>query len=628
MADSGQLSLSGVQDAIHHLDKNEPGARPLLQDPARQIRLFTLWPGTQENSIQGVFSVATLDDGPDYQCISYVWGDASDTKDITVNGKDFQITTSLFSVLWRIRSEQEYLAVWADALCINQDDHEEKRVQVDMMFDIYSKCSNCFLWLGEVNLLDGELSLDIARYGLDFIEYLDDREREDNGFSTAEGLVKLHLAFRSLVKCQWWRRIWTVQECVAPHTAMFLWGPLTISRSPLIQFRENFPNVTSARHRWTAYNYKGNKRDFEAMFTVMLIVQPLSMLRTQIKSRPQALMGGVASLSFLWMTCDHQALDPRDKIFALLPFITAALTNTNSSNYNIDCAQVYSRVTVDLIQFCRSLLPLMGRRQSEMPLKEPSWVLDWRRQEVEQHRESSPFIQTVGLSSQFNASRGIPKLHYQNLVSGDGRRLRLRGYFVGTLVRTIMSPAEVSSGPGHRFDYSYTLRNLIKTWKRHVEEDAFSEFRRLDRPLFTKAAIAEFSEMWNDMEKAREYLLDLSAPEEFGMKKKVTMLMWLQSRVMNIFLTCGGRFGVGTHDTKEGDEVWILCSGFMPLVLRPMKNNSEQGNNNGDVDDSATFALSGRYDRYRLVSECYVQGVMHGELSIGSNHCLRTIDLC
>ncbi|KAK1473503.1 heterokaryon incompatibility protein [Colletotrichum abscissum] len=170
---------------------NEPGVRPPLQDPARHIRLFTLWPGTHESAIQGVFSVAALDDAPHYQCISYVWGDASDTKEITVDGEDFKIAVSLFSVLRRIRSEQEYLTVWADALCINQDDHEEKRVQVDMMFNIYSKCSNCFLWLGEVDLLGGELSLDAARYGLDFIEFCDDTdlEREDNGFSTAEGIM-------------------------------------------------------------------------------------------------------------------------------------------------------------------------------------------------------------------------------------------------------------------------------------------------------------------------------------------------------------------------------------------------------------------------------------------------------
>ncbi|KAK1639239.1 hypothetical protein BDP81DRAFT_392577 [Colletotrichum phormii] len=177
MADLGQLSLPEIQDDIHQLGNNEPNVRPLLKDPATQIRLFTIWPGSQGSAVQGEFSVATLNDEPVYQCISYVWGDASDTKHIS-----------------------------ADALCINQDDHEEKRVQVDMMFDVYSKCSNCLLWLAEVDLLEGELSLDVARYGLEFIEFLDYAKAEDASFSTAEGFKELDLTIRSLVKCQWWRR--------------------------------------------------------------------------------------------------------------------------------------------------------------------------------------------------------------------------------------------------------------------------------------------------------------------------------------------------------------------------------------------------------------------------------------
>ncbi|KAK0372486.1 hypothetical protein CLIM01_10163 [Colletotrichum limetticola] len=628
MADLGQFSLPKIQDSIHHLDNNEPGVRPPLQDPARHIRLFTLWPGTHESAIQGVFSVAALDDAPHYQCISYVWGDASDTKEITVDGEDFKIAVSLFSVLRRIRSEQEYLTVWADALCINQDDHEEKRVQVDMMFNIYSKCSNCFLWLGEVDLLDGELSLDAARYGLDFIEFCDDTdlEREDNGFSTAEGLDKIRLTFQSLLKCQWWRRIWTVQECVAPHTAFFLWGPLTIARSPLIHFGLNSNGGKLARRRWTID--KADEHYFEATGTLLSLLEILSVLRNQIESRSQAMLDGEASISFLWNACDRQALDPRDKIFALLPFIAGSWACVKSSNYDISCIELFRRVTVDLIRACQSLLPLMGRRQSEAPLEELSWSLDWRRQEMAQHRESNSFTMTLYLFPQFNASHGIPQLDCRDLVSGDGRRLRLRGYFVGTLVRTIMPPVEVSSVPGHRFDYSYTLRNLIKTWKQHIAEDAFSELRELDKPLFTKEAIAEFSGMWDDMEKADKYLFDSSGPAEYGTSKKIQILVWLQSRVMNIFLTCGGCFGVGTHDTKEGDEVWILCSGFMPLILRPIKSNGEQSDDNGQVDRPATFILPEMQDRYHLVSDCYMPGIMNGELSLEGNSNLRTITLC
>lgn len=558
--------------------------------------------------------MATLDDGPDYQCISYVWGDASDTKDITVDGKEFKITTSLFSVLRRIRSEQECLPVWADALCINQDDHEEKRVQVDMMFDIYSKCSNCFLWLGDIDLLDGELSIDAVRYGLDFIEFLDGKEREDDAFSTAEGMRKICLTIRSLIECQWWRRIWTIQECVAPRTAVFLWGPLAISRLPVIDFGHNMTDE-SRRRRWT--NDKGNWPDFVAVGKLISMANRLSTLKFQVKLGWQA-TAGAASTSFLWDACDRQALDPRDKIFALLPFITGSLASAKSSNYNIDCAELYSRVTVDLIRSCQSLLPLMGRRQSETPSEEPSWVLDWRHQEMAQHGEVNAFAMTLGLIYHFNASRGIPQLDFQNLVSSDGRRLILQGYFVDTLVGKIVPPAEVSSGPDGTLNHTKSFRTLREIWKQCVAEDAFSVLRTLDRPLVTNEAIAEFSEMWNDV-------LDpirLSESQDWPKNENSRLGSWLRSRIMTIFLVSAGRFGVGTWDVKLGDEVWIICSGHMPLILRPIRDVK------GHVDGPDTFVLPGKHDEYHLVNDCYIPGIMNGELSCAGNSVLRTITLC
>ncbi|KXH36376.1 hypothetical protein CNYM01_13791 [Colletotrichum nymphaeae SA-01] len=625
MEDPSQLSLSEIQDAIHQLDKNGPGARPLLQDPARQIRLFTLWPGTQESPIQGVFSVATLDDGPDYQCISYVWGDAADTKDITVDGKEFKITASLFSVLRRIRSEQEYLIVWADALCINQEVHEEKRVQVDMMFEIYSKCSNCFLWLGEVDLLDGELNLDIARYGLDFIEFLDGREREDNAFLTAEGLTKICLTLRSLVECQWWQRIWTIQECVAPCTATFLWGPLAISRSPLISFGNNINAMAYARCWCTKDKEKWHY--FVAMGTLISMVTRLSRLRNQVKSGSQAMAGGAACTGFLWDACDHQASDPRDKIFALAPFITGVLTSAKSSNYDIDCVELYSRVTVDLIRSCQSLLPLMGQRQSEAPLEEPSWVLDWRRQKIRHYEEADSFCNTFLLELQFDASRGIPELDFQDFVSSDGQRLILRGYFIDELVGTFMPPSLASSGSDHPYSFTKSIKGLMKSWK-HVAEGVFSTLQELGGPSVSNEAVAKLSELWDDMEEASIDALGPPESDDWQKDKNSRMLFWLGSRIMTIFILSEGRLGVGPWEVRPGDEIWILCSGHMPLILRPIRNNREQGDGMDHVGGSDTFVLPGKHDRYHLVCDCYIPGIMNGELSFAGNSILRTITLC
>ncbi|KAK1687703.1 heterokaryon incompatibility protein-domain-containing protein [Colletotrichum godetiae] len=619
MADLGQLSLPEIQDDSHQLGNNEPNVRPLLQDPAKQIRLFTLWPGSQGSAIQGAFSVATLDDEPAYQCISYVWGDASNTKYIMVDGKELKITTSLFLALRRVRSEQERTTLWADALCINQDDHEEKRVQVDMMFEIYSKCSNCLMWLGEVDLLEGKLSLDVARYGLEFIEFLYYAKAEDASFSTAEGSEKLNLTIRSLVKCQWWRRIWIVQECVAPPTATFLWGPFTISRSPLTNFALNHADVilsslkgwTLAGDEWLIY---------EAITTLTRLTISLVSLRAALGSGPQGV--GEDITSFLWNTCDRQALDPRDKIFALLPFIAGALPSVKSSNYDIDCDELYSRVTVDLIQSSQSLLPLLGRRPSATPVEEPTWVVDWRRKGKTEPIDPQPYVTAHVLREYYNASYGIPQLDSRNVVSSDGRRLSLHGYLVGTIVGTGVPLADASSDTV--YSSSFSIRNLVEKWKRDSAADAASTFRELDKTLGTDDHSARFFTMRSDVEKAVLGWANIQGSDD---RENLCMAAWLTASKMTTFLTRGGGTGVGTYGTKLGDEVWILCSGHMPFILRPVRNNEDQHYNNSDVDGSAAFIFRRKHIRYHVVSECYMHGAMRGEMSEAGKTVLQTITL-
>ena len=42
------------------------------------------------------------------------------------------------------------LQIWADAVCINQNDLDERSSQVNIMSDIYSGAKNCQIWLGTV----------------------------------------------------------------------------------------------------------------------------------------------------------------------------------------------------------------------------------------------------------------------------------------------------------------------------------------------------------------------------------------------------------------------------------------------------------------------------------------------
>lgn len=85
-----------------------------------EIRLLTLHASTDEESpIQCTLKHANLDDGPEYAALSYVWGDATITDDILVNGIPFSATMNLFSALRHIRKLDGEIVIWVDAICMS-----------------------------------------------------------------------------------------------------------------------------------------------------------------------------------------------------------------------------------------------------------------------------------------------------------------------------------------------------------------------------------------------------------------------------------------------------------------------------------------------------------------------------
>lgn len=68
--------------------------------------------------------VMTLDPKPDkaYTALSYVWGDASITEDINVNGVSFAVTSNLAVALRQIRKSFGKVLLWVDAVCTYMGD--------------------------------------------------------------------------------------------------------------------------------------------------------------------------------------------------------------------------------------------------------------------------------------------------------------------------------------------------------------------------------------------------------------------------------------------------------------------------------------------------------------------------
>ncbi|KAG4430208.1 hypothetical protein IFR05_014310 [Cadophora sp. M221] len=127
-----------------------------------EIRVLILEPGRRGASIVCSTKTVSLEESLEYTALSYVWGEALYKSPVEFNGrKDFPITKNLKIALEHLRHETERLVLWIDALCIDQNNNEEKMHQVQLMKEIYSGAKETCLWLGEA--ADGsDLAMDIV----------------------------------------------------------------------------------------------------------------------------------------------------------------------------------------------------------------------------------------------------------------------------------------------------------------------------------------------------------------------------------------------------------------------------------------------------------------------------------
>lgn len=188
----------------------------------REIRLLFLHPARgHDEEIRCTLKVVSLDANPHFTALSYVWGAATDTRTIRVDGTRVQVTASLASALRHIRDSPPpspsgepatvQIILWVDAVCINQADIQERNQQVPMMKDIYSGAHGVTIWLGEGDALSDHV-LDHCRND----RFVDDVEKAaQSGLPpTREQMRVAVILQRNITRRPWWTRVWVVQEMV------------------------------------------------------------------------------------------------------------------------------------------------------------------------------------------------------------------------------------------------------------------------------------------------------------------------------------------------------------------------------------------------------------------------------
>ncbi|KAH7090241.1 heterokaryon incompatibility protein-domain-containing protein [Paraphoma chrysanthemicola] len=135
----------------------------------REIRLLELLPGEGDDAIRCTTRVVSLNDHPDFETVSYVWGDRTGDELIYVSGDSIPVTKNLYDGLLRLRLSTTIRTLWIDQICINQWDLKEKAAQVALMRDIYRQCTGCVTWMGELSRDGIEVPVRDAEAVFDFL---------------------------------------------------------------------------------------------------------------------------------------------------------------------------------------------------------------------------------------------------------------------------------------------------------------------------------------------------------------------------------------------------------------------------------------------------------------------------
>jgi hypothetical protein len=407
------------------------------------------------------------DDAPVYTALSYVWGDAKTSKEITVDGSALPITENLEVALHHMQYDDVRPAIWIDAICINQSDYDEKNDQVPRMSRIYSNARNVLIWLGpgttyndqHVRTLDWCLAFALIELRGKFPSFLNEHvhsfsiDSHKNAHCVLfEALILAlrqvvcsrelvtnvnritHWCETSLLASAWWYRVWTIQEFVLAKSCHFQIGLCRIEQKLMSFSMEVFSCVhLISRSEERPQIIRRLEPEDETSKLVGLCHGRRTEMRIEALKRD---CGRNRKLFDILVTAycgfDHRVgcSDPRDRVFALC---SLAEKDYKSLGFQINyrkepwqiCIDVAQRIIrsgdLDILSYCR--------RQDSLHLKDfaesshgqpslPSWAVNWMTKIPQPHLWCG--VDGVGQSLFSASGNTTPLISYnEHVIFGD-----------------------------------------------------------------------------------------------------------------------------------------------------------------------------------------------------------------
>ena len=569
--------------------------------------------------------VVSLFDRPRYEAISYAWGDATQRASLTLNGVIHHASQSLVDALSQFRQQNAPIALWADQLCINQNDVIEKSHQIRLMATIYQQARRVKVWLGKAGPRNAELMRFLA--GETFASI--------NGatpFQEARN-ASFYALLTILLSRPWWTRVWVLQEVILAREAQIYSGVDHILLRDLIATTDHLseseingvssPSTSSPEHIQFLRMLQKRVETFASLKSLQEQATNLDLYRatqathqaTQPSQATQPLLFEDESSDEEWVYSNlleilirgrgQFATDPRDKVYSLLGLLPESVVSAVNPDYSISAGSVFAHVSRLILLSTGSLDILYHAIGHDIGGNTPSWAATFST--YRSPTEEAQYRLKAQLLEIFDASGGT-KAH---ITSPTNDLLVLRGFRVGTV--TFIAQG-IRPGRAISIDGLLTILNewSIQTFTALLSlggttnDTNYSDDmeQSLFKETFLSAIISgtlpvegtnlvrsyegsDIATLWNRIFDTDDSLsLQNDELREDSLSNHIIKCIYGKS----IFVTQNGSMGLGPTQVQKGDQIYILAGGRLPFVLRQSPTDSQN---------------------FVLIGDAYVHGVMH-----------------
>lgn len=474
-----------------------------------------------------------------------------------LNSQTFKVTPNLYNAFRQLRRTSKPRTLWIDAICINQDDKDEKSQQVQHMKSIYQRAVSVVVWLGH--------EFERSTLAIWCMRKLDKEFERSSLFQRSHpvtcllNLQSMFFAQLALFRRSYFRRTWVRQEIASARRIRVLCGEEELSWNLLNRSKKRLSRVgqkldsesvkITPEHR--AENYSSTHLEtFRWLKQQWRPGQAILQQFGDIRSLWYYHSGGL--LESLMVNRAFNATDQRDKVYAVLGMarvpmkagkLSALQTHDNDSlviDYSATVPAVYQYLAKYMINRDRNLdiLCILSTHRNLGSSDLPTWAPDWRvpTTEIDMKECFDYFAEKFGAAG---------------------------------FTRALPQPYDIS---GMLFAAGYSLDKIGSL------NDGTTSARHM------------FAQTTNGRIYANEFHRD----------KHLRRC----GRTLNASSPC-----LVPRGSRVGDEIWVLLGGKLPLVLRAAESCDT------DQDESTAFGIrvGDIKNRYTVVGPCCIPGFMYGE---------------